>query len=105
MKTSSTITLVILCACFVFSGCLKTRAQLRGESSEDREYSRPVPAGEPQPVQPQGQYVIEELKNELTQINGRVEDLEHAQKEAEEHGGGAGKEDFKVLLDRVKALE
>lgn len=55
------------------SGCLKTRAQLRDDG--DTGGSEPV-AANVQAVEPQGQYVIDELKSEITRLTGRIEDLE-----------------------------
>src|SRR5205085_2051588 len=70
-------------------GCLKTRAQLRGDSDGGGDSApasdAPAASGAANPVrdvQPQGGYVVDELKSELTRLNGRIEDLERAQREA-----------------------
>ena len=74
------LTCVAACLALSTSGCLKTRAQLK-EESEDKETSKGVPAQPLQEVQPQGQYVVDELKDEMTRMEGRIEDLERAQKD------------------------
>ncbi|HTL12277.1 MAG TPA: tetratricopeptide repeat protein [Bdellovibrionota bacterium] len=58
--------------------CLKTRAQLK---DDDDSGSMP---NQPEAVKPQGGYVVDELKSEITRLTGRVEDLEHQLKEARE---------------------
>jgi tol-pal system protein YbgF len=83
------------------SACLKTRAQLRDE--DDREASKPIAVQPAQDVRPQGQYVIDEIKAEITQLTGRVEDLERGQKELKE--GGGNRDDFKKLEAKVAQLE
>jgi TolA-binding protein len=90
---------VLLC-CFSLSGCLKSRLQLR-EDGEDKEASKPV-AAQVQDVQPQGSYVIDEIKSELTKMNGRLEDLERAKNES---ASAAGKDEFKKLETRIVELE
>ena len=64
-------------------GCLRTRAQMKEDKptySESAEAYEPVPAQPVEEVVPQGGYVFEELKDELTRLAGRVEDLERAEK-------------------------
>jgi TolA-binding protein len=88
-------------------GCLKTRAQLRGEGGDDAG-APGTAAGAANPVQevqPQGQYVIDEIKTELTRLNGRIEDLERAQKQSASNPAGASKEDLKPLETRMAELE
>lgn len=58
------------------SGCLKTRAQLRQEQGEDG----PVESQGAAPRSPS--YQMEEIKAELVRVNGKVEEIEHNQKEA-----------------------
>src|SRR4051812_42650293 len=84
--------LIPLALCLTFSGCLKTRAQLRDDDDRDGP-TKPVPA-QVQEVQPQGQYVLDEIKSELTRMNGRIEDLERTQKQAGTNGT-AGKDEMK----------
>lgn len=65
----------------LLSGCLKTRAQLKDEDSDAPE-SKSVPvANEVKEVKPQGQYVLDEIKSEITRLTGRIEDLEHSTKQ------------------------
>jgi tol-pal system protein YbgF len=81
------------------SGCLKTRAQLR---DDDREASKPIPVQPAQEVRPQGQYVIDEIKAEITQLTGRIEDLERAQKEK---SSSVEQEEIKKIESRLSLIE
>lgn len=81
------------------AACLKTRAQLREE-----EDTRGVQANV-QDVQPQGEYVIDELKSEITRLTGRIEDLERAQKQDAKKEAGAAKDEVKRLEGRIVELE
>jgi len=81
------------------SGCLKTRAHLKEEPEES---GRGVPA-KVQEVQPQGQYVIDEIKGEITRLNGRIEDLERANKEA--NTSSIQRDELKKLETRIVELE
>jgi tol-pal system protein YbgF len=84
---------------FVLSSCLKTRRQIRDEPEEDL---RPTPVQPVQDVQPQGQYVIDEIKSEITRLVGRVEDLE---RQANEPRPAPNAEELKRLEARVAQLE
>jgi tol-pal system protein YbgF len=86
----------------LLTGCLKTRAQLK-EDGEDREATRSVAVQPPQEVRPQSQYVIDEMKDEMTRMEGRIEDLERNQKESS--GRSRDKEELKKLTDKVRELE
>lgn len=89
---------------FSLSGCLKTRAQLREDGQDDAPATSQVPRSNPvQDVQPQGQYAVDEIKTELTRMNGRLDDLERSQKE-----GATSKpqeEVLKKLEGRITELE
>jgi tol-pal system protein YbgF len=87
------------------SACLKTRAQLRDESSDDTVHEQRAQAAQIQEVQPQGQYVIDELKSEITRLTGRIEDLERRAKARDAEGATAGKEDLKKLETRIIETE
>jgi tol-pal system protein YbgF len=87
------------------SACLKTRAQLRGDAPDsDAQYSRPIP-NQVQDVQPQGQYVIDEMKSEITRLEGRVEDLERAQKDQSAANATANQDSQKKVEGRIAELE
>lgn len=101
--------LLLVTLSLITSGCLKTRAQLR----EEHEEGGPRPAtsvspnapSSPQPAQVQevqGGYAIDEIKGELTRLNGRIEDLERAQ---QSNTGDANKEEIKKLEARIIQLE
>ncbi len=99
--------------CFLtlqLQGCLKTRSQLRSESSDEMseaEPSRRVASAPPvQDVKPQGEYVIEELKDEITRLSGHLEELEHQQKEFQKssHNEKMGDE-LRKLEARISQLE
>ncbi len=64
-----------------FSGCLKTRPMVREEARE-RPAAHPAPVA-PQPVAEQNNYLIDELRGELTRMNGRIEDLERDNRDRE----------------------
>jgi tol-pal system protein YbgF len=82
------------------TGCLKTRAQLK-----DDEEDRPHPvAAQVHEVQPQGQYVIDEIKSEITRMTGRIEELERTDKQDEGKASGS-KEQLAKLETRVQELE
>jgi tol-pal system protein YbgF len=87
------------------TGCLKTRAQLKEDEAEDRKGpSKPVPT-QVEEVQPQGRYVIDELKSEITRITGRIEDLERNQRDQASAGANANREELKKLETRIIELE
>jgi TolA-binding protein len=70
MRTRSNLAMVVVLA-LSMTGCLKTRAQLREDAEDGSRPAAPI-----QEVKPQGQYVVDELKSEITRLEGRVEDLE-----------------------------
>jgi tol-pal system protein YbgF len=84
------------------SGCLKTRAQLNQDRDEDTRRPQPAHVEE---VKPQGQYVIDEIKSEMTRLQGRVEDLERSQKESGQASNRAHAEEMKKLEGRIVELE
>ncbi len=86
---------------FGLSGCLKTRAQLRDETTDDKEGNRPVAVQPAHDVPMQGQYVIDEIKSEFTRLEGRVEDLERNQKGEK----SVPLEEYRRLEERVISLE
>lgn len=82
------------------SGCLKSRLQIREDGSEE---TKPLQS-QVQDVQPQGGYVIDEMKSEITRLSGRVEELERSAK-ANPAGGTAEKEEVKKMELRIVELE
>lgn len=84
----------------LFSGCLVTRTQLKQDGSD--QVAQPAHPAKIQEVQPQGQYVIDEIKSEMTRLTGRIEDLERSQKEAP---SGGSEEHQKALEKRIQELE
>jgi len=65
-----------------------------------------MPAPALQEVKPQSQYLVEELKDEITRLTGRIEDLERQQKEFEKESSHEQvKESFHKLEVRVGQLE
>jgi TolA-binding protein len=99
MKFHSLAAATLATFCLLQTGCLKTRAQLSGEPADEANANRPVPA-QIQEVQPQGQYVIDEVKSEITRLNGRIEDLERGHK-----SGETASADIKKLEGRIAELE
>lgn len=95
---------VFLALALLSSACLKTRAQLRNDPTDDEGDRRPVQA-HVQAVEPQGGYVVDELKSEMTRLNGRIEDLERAQRAAGGTASNASREETKKLESRIVELE
>lgn len=98
---------ITLCAIsLMMTGCLKTRAQLKENSDDTAPAAKGTPATV-QEVQPQGAYVIDEIKAEMTRLNGRIEDLERAQKDAQAGAAAdkATKDEIKKLETRIAELE
>jgi len=60
-----TLTLIILTGS---TACLKTRSQLREDESAPQSV---------QAVEPKGGYAVDELKQEIVRLTGRIEELEH----------------------------
>ena len=105
------LVLTLLGVVLLNSACLKTRAQLRqdGDSAESSSSSSddghsPMPA-QVKEVKPEGGYVIDELKSELTRMNGRIEELERSGKQNEVAAGQAKSEEMKKLENRMTELE
>lgn len=93
-------------------GCLRTRAQMKEDQppyAERTEELKPVPADAIEEIQPGGGYVFEELKDEMTRLAGRIEDLERAEKARSTQQSSAARsvstEDFTHLEERLVSLE
>ena len=100
MKRMRKTAIIPLCISLLCSACLKTRTQLRDEGPDE---GRSVPATQVQDVQPSGQYAIEELKSELTQLVGRVDELERNHRESAKNQGNQA--EIKHVEDRMSAME
>lgn len=83
-----------------FSSCLKTRAQVKDDSDGPQ-----AGRGQIKDVEPQGSYAIDELKGELTRLNGRIEDIERANQQGTTQANQANKEEQKKTEARLLALE
>lgn len=94
------VLLATLTASLFMTGCLTSRLQMK---EEEKDTSKPVPA-QVQEVQPQGQYVIDELRSEITRLTGRLEDMERA-RQSEPTATAAQKEETKKLETRIAELE
>lgn len=99
-----TLSLLLLIAS-LGSSCLKTRAQLRSDRSDEEEAERKPTPAHVQNVEPQGGYAFEEMKAELARLNGRIEDLERAQRQGGAQAASAQKEEAKKLENRIVELE
>lgn len=104
--------LLILSLCLVSTGCLKTRAQLRADQDQGADSGSPRPAAvaSPQPAQvqdvQQGSYALDEMKEEMTRLEGRIEDLERNQRQSSADAtSSSNKEEIKKLEGRVIELE
>jgi TolA-binding protein len=102
-KWNQIIILFLISMALGLSACLKTRSQLREDSDDPS--SRPIPVQPVQDVQVQGRYVLDELKSEVTQMEGRLQDLEREQKDLTHAKNAAVKEDLGKLDTRVSHLE
>jgi tol-pal system protein YbgF len=105
MRKTALVLLAISSICA--SSCLKTRAQVREEESNTPSTEQNKSAGIPaqvKAVEDHGSYAIDEMKGELTRLNGRVEDLERNARDSAQNGQPT-KEDFKKLETRVVELE
>lgn len=103
---SFALPVAVLLTAATLSGCLKTRAQLRDEPEDmgtNEQYAQPVPV-HVQDAQP-GSYLLDEVKTEITRLNGRIEDLERAQASASSGNGQASDEKIKQLETRIAELE
>jgi TolA-binding protein len=98
-----------LCLAILFSltGCLKTRAELRGDTPDSDTPQTTKPVSNPvSDVQPQGQYAMDEIKQEMVRLEGRIEDLEHAQKDqAAAQKDTTAQDAQKKLEQRITDLE
>jgi tol-pal system protein YbgF len=93
------------------TGCLKTRAQLRNQSQNEAAQSQdgsvPVQVTDVQSDQSQ-RAMVDELKNEITRLTGRLEDLERTNQELNQKTGTQAKskeEENKKLETRIQELE
>jgi tol-pal system protein YbgF len=91
------------------SSCLKTRAQVREEESNTPSTeTQGQPAGST-PAQVKevdhDSYAIDEIKGEMTRMNGRIEDLERSTKDAAQNNGQATQDQMKKLEGRIVELE
>lgn len=102
-----TYALALLCCILTVTAtsCLKTRAQLKENPDEEAD-TKAVPA-KIQELKPPAEYVMDEIKNELTRMNGRIEDLEREYKHLQSSTGASSpqKDEIKKLETRMVELE
>jgi tol-pal system protein YbgF len=88
------------------SSCLKTRAQLKEDDDTPATGTGKPVANPVQNVEPQGGYAIDEMKGEMTRMEGRIEDLERTQKQdASAQTSSSNKEEIKKLEARMTEME
>src|SRR5690242_18706769 len=97
LKLSKLFTLALL---LTLTACLKTRAQLNKEEGSAPAETAPAKI---EPVQTQNNYAVDELKSEVIQLTGRIEDLERTQKEQQTKS--TEKDEVKKLQERITELE
>lgn len=92
--------------------CLQTRGQYREDSREEADDSQSdtLKHSSAQAVEPPGQYALDEIKLEITRIEGRLQDIERAEKDQQSAQQSAqqaapSKDEFKKLQDHVSQLE
>jgi len=102
MHLKSTRVLFLMTLILTSSGCLRSRSELKSEEQEPTPAkSKPIPV-QTQPVAPvSNQYAVEEVKNELTNLSGRIEDLERSQHQV----GKLSRDDFNRLENRIAEVE
>jgi tol-pal system protein YbgF len=91
--------LLAIVAASSLSGCLKTRAQLRGDGADPAEPR----LQEVRDVRPQGAYALDEMKQEITRLTGRIEDLERQQSQLQHQA--RAKDDSKAEAARAEELK
>ena len=95
MKFFPVFTLVLLAS---LAGCLKTRAQLRGDETPT---SQAAPKGEA--PKPEASEIVEEMRSEIMRLTGRIEELE---RDKNSNSGNAPQaEAMKKLEQRILELE
>lgn len=95
--------LFIAGSCLVFtSGCLMTRAQMKETQSGDSNSGAVVGHNEPTPVN-SSSYATEELKSEVTRLNGRIEELERSQANTSKNYKES--DEYKAMAKRIDDLE
>lgn len=69
--------LILVCILLplLVSGCLKTRSQIKTEGTSNNTVVDNEDAG--QPAQPKSTHELEDIKNEVTRIAGRIDEVEH----------------------------
>lgn len=76
------------------SACLKTRTQLKDDEPA---------TSKPQPVESRNEYAVDELKAEITRLNGRLDDLEKESRDRKQEAPEA--DEIKKLETRIGELE
>ncbi len=104
MMKSLKIVTIGMTALLLGTGCLKTRAQLRDEPADAAADSSHSGAARMEPVAAQSA-ALDEIKSELTRLNGRIEELERASAQQAKTENTAAQEQTKKLEARVVELE
>ena len=99
LATFATLAALTTLATASLTGCLKTRPQLREETSVEREPAAYNAVAAPPVQEIPGQYAVDEIKITLTQLEGRIQELEMAHQESK--GSASGKK----LEARIQQLE
>jgi len=105
MKSIISKTSILLVCVSSMTGCLKSRFQYRGDG-DDQAAVTPIPT-QVKDVRPQDEYVLDEIKLELTRLNGRIEELERASQAASNstEQSTVQKDDLKKFETRIVELE
>ena len=95
MTPRKTATLLLtLALLFTQSACLKTRSQIKGAGSDNEAAD--------DSASPAKRYELEEIKNEITRVSGKIEEVEHTQRT---QNAGELKEYTARLDGRIADLE
>jgi TolA-binding protein len=88
----------------LMTGCLVSRSQLRADGGYEAD--EPIVAqANIQRVEPKGGSALEEMKQEVVRLTGRLEDLERSGAQANNAEIAAQKETIRKLEERVNELE
>jgi TolA-binding protein len=99
---SQSLISVLLLACLVsMPACLKTRTQMKGGSNED-DAGEEAPSGAQAKPTKGMRYEMEELKNEMTRLSGKVDQVEYQQRG---QNGAETKDAVGKLENRIAELE
>lgn len=86
----------------LFGGCLRTRAQMNNPDQIETQAAAPD-EGQPAQAPQRGGYELDEIKNEITHLTGRIEELERSKDEnSKENKKSVSQEELKAELKKIQ---